>query len=109
MIGVDTTMDRRVTTLRIRPGTLLCFYTDGLVERPDRPLDDGLAWLEQVVTAESPEAACARVMGTLVGSESARDDIALLMIRAPSNFGTAHESGRRRPNSQRPASGRGGR
>lgn len=83
MIGVDAAVERRVTKLRIQPGTLLCFYTDGLVERPDRPLDDGLAWLVRVVRAESPETACARVMRALVGSEFARDDIALLMIRTP--------------------------
>ena len=33
------------------------------------------------MTAQPPEAACAAVMGTLVGSEPARDDIAMLMIR----------------------------
>jgi hypothetical protein len=33
------------------------------------------------VTAQSPEVACAAVMQALVGSGSARDDIALLMVR----------------------------
>jgi serine phosphatase RsbU (regulator of sigma subunit) len=104
MIGVDLAVDRQVTTLKIRPGTLLCCYTDGLVERPDRPLDDGLAWLTQVIRAEPPEAACARVMGALVGSESARDDIALLMIRSPLNQAIAGNGARvhSRPGTQRP-------
>ena len=35
----------------------------------------------RAVTAQSPGTACAAVMGALVGSEPARDDIALLMIR----------------------------
>jgi sigma-B regulation protein RsbU (phosphoserine phosphatase) len=33
------------------------------------------------VTAQPPDAACAAVMAALVGSEPARDDIALLMLR----------------------------
>jgi hypothetical protein len=33
------------------------------------------------MTPEPPETACARVMARLVGSEQARDDIALLIIR----------------------------
>ena len=89
MIGVDPAAPRQVTTVPIPPGALLCFYTDGLIERPREAIDDGLERLRRVVTAESPEAGCASVMGALVGSEPARDDIALLMIRCqPDQSGT---------------------
>jgi putative methionine-R-sulfoxide reductase with GAF domain len=81
MIGVAPTRTRQVSSMPIPPGALLCFFTDGLIERPDQLIDDGLERLRQAVTAESPETACAAVMGALVGNESARDDIALLMIR----------------------------
>ena len=81
MIGVSPGTPRPVTTVPIPPGALLCFYTDGLIERPDQLIDDGLERLCQVVAAESPETACAAVMGALVGNEPARDDIAVLMIR----------------------------
>ena len=81
MIGVDASAHRPVTTMEIPPGTLLCFYTDGLVERREFPLDEGLARLCRVVMAEPPDAACASVMGAMVGAESVRDDIALLMLR----------------------------
>jgi phosphoserine phosphatase RsbU/P len=81
LIGVAPGRTRQVTTVPIPPGAMLCFYTDGLIERPDQLIDDGLERLRQVVAAESPEAACAAVMGALVGNEPARDDIALLMIR----------------------------
>jgi serine phosphatase RsbU (regulator of sigma subunit) len=81
MIGVDSGTRRRVTTVKVPPGALLCFYTDGLVERPEFPLDEGLARLCQAVTAEPPEAVCASVMAAMVGTESARDDIALLALR----------------------------
>jgi sigma-B regulation protein RsbU (phosphoserine phosphatase) len=84
LIGAAASPQRPVTTLDIAPGTLLCFYTDGLIERRDRPIDQGLARLCQVVTAQSPETACAAVMSALVGSEPAEDDIALLMFRRSS-------------------------
>jgi hypothetical protein len=81
MIGIDSGARRPVTTVPVPPGTLVCFYTDGLIERPGELIDEGLDRLCRALTAQSPEAACAAVMGALVGSEPARDDIALLMIR----------------------------
>jgi phosphoserine phosphatase RsbU/P len=81
MIGVDPGTRRRVTAVKVPPGALLCFYTDGLVERREFPLDEGLARLCQVVTAEPPEAACASVMAAMVGTEPTRDDIALVVLR----------------------------
>ena len=87
MIGVDPLVPRPVTTVRIPPGTLLCFYTDGLIERPDQLVDDGLGRLCRVVAAEPAEVACAAVMGALVGSEPARDDIALLIVRCLPRLG----------------------
>jgi phosphoserine phosphatase RsbU/P len=81
MIGVDASVRRRTTTVKITPGTVLCFYTDGLVERREIPIDEGLARLCEAVTAEPPDAACASVMGALVGAETASDDIALLVFR----------------------------
>jgi phosphoserine phosphatase RsbU/P len=81
LIGAAAGVQRPVSTVHIPPGTLLCFFTDGLIERPGEPIDDALARLCRVVTAESPDAACAEVMGALVGGEPARDDIALLMVR----------------------------
>jgi phosphoserine phosphatase RsbU/P len=81
MIGVSPGVRRPVTTVPIPPGALVCFYTDGLVERPGEPIDDGLARLCRAVRPEPAEAACAAVMRELVGSSPARDDIALLVLR----------------------------
>ena len=81
LIGAVPRTRRPVTTVPVPPGALLCFFTDGLVERPGEVIDEGLDRLCAAVTAQSPEAACAAVMGALVGNEPARDDIALLMIR----------------------------
>lgn len=83
LIGAAVGAQRPVTTIEISPGTLMCFYTDGLIERRDHPVDHGLARLSQAITAEPPEAACATVMAAMVGSQSAPDDIALLMVRRP--------------------------
>ena len=81
LIGAAPGAQRPVTTLGIAPGTLVCFYTDGLIERRDQTIDDGLDRLCQAVTAQPPDAACAAVMTAMVGSQAARDDIALLMVR----------------------------
>jgi sigma-B regulation protein RsbU (phosphoserine phosphatase) len=81
MIGIGAGAQRPVTAVPVPPGALLCFYTDGLIERPGRVIDDGLAQLCRAMTAAPPETACAAVMAALVGSEPSRDDVALLMAR----------------------------
>ena len=81
IIGVADPAPRPVTSLPIPPGALLCFYTDGLIERRGELIDDGLARLCQALTPQPADDACATVMQALVGSGPARDDIALLMVR----------------------------
>jgi sigma-B regulation protein RsbU (phosphoserine phosphatase) len=90
MIGVDPGARRRVSTVKIAHGGVLCLYTDGLVERREYSLDEGLARLCGAVTAQAPEQVCASVMGALVGSAPARDDIALVALQRmpPSTAGT---------------------
>ena len=43
LIGMANPRPRRARTADLPPGALLCLYTDGLVERRDRPLDEGSA------------------------------------------------------------------
>ncbi len=81
MIGVAPDACRHVASIEMLPGALLCLCTDGLIERKEYPLDDGLARLCGAVTTRSPEAACSAIMAALVGSEPVRDDIALLVFR----------------------------
>ena len=88
LIGAVPGVQRQVATVEISPGTLVCFYTDGLIERRGQPIDDGLERLCQAVTAQPPDAACAAVMTALVGSEPAQDDIALLTVRRSLPGGT---------------------
>ena len=80
MIGIAPGERRQAGTVKIPPGTLLCFYTDGLIERPDQPIDDRLSRLCHAVAAQPAEAACAAVMAAMAGSQSVRDDTALLML-----------------------------
>jgi sigma-B regulation protein RsbU (phosphoserine phosphatase) len=81
LIGAVPGAQRRVTTIGTSPGTVMCFFTDGLIERRGQLIEESLTQLCQGVTAESPESVCATVMGTMVGSEPALDDIALLVFR----------------------------
>ncbi|WP_181773984.1 PP2C family protein-serine/threonine phosphatase [Amycolatopsis pittospori] len=79
-IGVIVSKRRR-SVVEVPHGSVLAFYTDGLVERRDHLIDVGLQRLTDVVTADEPEVVCSRVMAALVGGTPAQDDIALLVAR----------------------------
>jgi phosphoserine phosphatase RsbU/P len=80
-IGVADAPVRQVTTLALAPGAVLCLFTDGLVERRDEPIDDGITLLCETVTPGPPEGVCVSVMQALVGRQYPGDDIALLVLR----------------------------
>lgn len=80
-MGVRTDRPRRTSTVGLPPGALVCFYTDGLVERRHSDLDAGTERLRKSVTGDSPDYVCANVMNKLVGQASPEDDIALLAMR----------------------------
>ena len=71
------------TSVRIEPGTTLILYTDGLVDRRDLALDDGLARLLRVAETHAllnAEELCDRLLAEMVPGD-VTDDIALLAIR----------------------------
>jgi hypothetical protein len=72
---------RRVTTVELPPGAVICFYTDGLVERRGVVLDVGLERLCRAVTAGPVESVLTDVMGQLIGDSPPDDDIAVLALR----------------------------
>ncbi|WP_086838836.1 PP2C family protein-serine/threonine phosphatase [Amycolatopsis kentuckyensis] len=76
-IGVP---ERRTTVVNLAEDAVLVFYTDGLVERRDRPVDIGMQELVATVRAGDPERICAQVMAAMIGSRPAQDDVALLAI-----------------------------
>ena len=98
-IGAADDPPRTTTVTTVPPGALLCCYTDGLVERRDRIIDEGVdsviatldRQLESCATrAGRPvplaEDACAAVMSALIGHAQATDDVALLIAyRQPQN------------------------
>lgn len=75
------TARRRTGVVDLPPGGLIAFYTDGLVERRDRPLDAGMAQLLRATTPNAPDLVCADVMTALIGTYNPKDDIALLVLR----------------------------
>jgi anti-sigma regulatory factor (Ser/Thr protein kinase)/putative methionine-R-sulfoxide reductase with GAF domain len=80
-VGVSGGLRRRAMTITLPPGALVCFYTNGLVERRGTSLDVGLARLYESVEAGPVDSVCASVMAQLVGHDSPDDDVALLAVR----------------------------
>jgi anti-sigma regulatory factor (Ser/Thr protein kinase)/putative methionine-R-sulfoxide reductase with GAF domain len=80
-IGVSSGLRRRSTTINMPAGALLCFYTDGLIERRDISLDVGLKRLCDAVVAGPVESISASIMGRLIGDNPPADDIAMLVLR----------------------------
>ncbi|GLY86506.1 cyclic diguanylate phosphodiesterase [Actinoallomurus iriomotensis] len=81
LIGIDPEPRRDVVTVEIPAGAVLCFYTDGLIERRDVPIDTNLRRLCEAVVPGPPERVCAEVMLSLIGREIVADDVALLTLR----------------------------
>ena len=87
-VGVRGGPRRRVTTVNVPPGALLCFYTDGLVERRGSTIDVGVMRLCKALVAGPVESVCASVMGQMIGGEAPGDDVALLVMRRQASAGS---------------------
>lgn len=82
LIGFDNGPDaRRTHVIDLPPGSVVCFYTDGLVERRGTPIDLRLARLCEAVDTRSAEAVCATVMTALLSEHIASDDVTVLALR----------------------------
>ncbi len=78
--GITFTAARR----RLRPGTRLLLYTDGLIEDRNRDITDGLTILAETLRRSGPGSAaqtCAAVHAALLGSAQRDDDVCLLTAR----------------------------
>lgn len=79
-------------------GDVLVAYTDGLVENPNRPLEEGLEQLSSVIASESVRPVnienladtILRVM--LPEADHQRDDVAIVVIRRTGDTSTARQS-----------------
>jgi PAS domain S-box-containing protein len=83
-LGVSGDPGYRQEVVRLRPGDTLLLYTDGLVERRDRPLDEGLEMLLEVVGQGPPELEqlLDHVLERMAAEPTPVDDIAMLAFRA---------------------------
>ncbi|WP_238008969.1 GAF domain-containing SpoIIE family protein phosphatase [Dactylosporangium sp. AC04546] len=80
-LGAYPDAPRHNTRLPLDPGTALFLYTDGLVERRDRALSDGLDQLVGAVRAAPADVICAEAMAALLFDRAPTDDVAVLAVR----------------------------
>jgi anti-sigma regulatory factor (Ser/Thr protein kinase) len=81
-LGVDADVPLEAGELVFEPGSFVVLYTDGLVERADRSIDDGLERLAavDVPSDRDPETLADTILEQLLGGEALRDDVALLVL-----------------------------
>jgi phosphoserine phosphatase RsbU/P len=81
-LGTPTRKQRSCEVVPFPPGSLLLFYTDGLIERRHEPLDFGLERLcAAIPDGGDANTVCRQVMLRLVGNTVPDDDIAVVAIR----------------------------
>jgi serine phosphatase RsbU (regulator of sigma subunit) len=85
LLGLDPATPRAEHVAVLEPGATLVFYTDGLVERRDRDVDDGVTELTEMLhrlTAEhlDVDELCDRLLAAMIGGKP-EDDVALLVVR----------------------------
>ncbi len=81
LIGAPRSHPREVRIVDLPPGSVLCLYTDGLVERRDGLIDDGIAHLSKAIRGGDPDACCAAAMTAMAGIGPHSDDVALVIFR----------------------------
>jgi putative methionine-R-sulfoxide reductase with GAF domain len=79
-VGIDHQSPRHRTTVALPPGAVLCFYTDGLIERRTAMPDVRLERLRQLVASGPAAQTCQAILSNLVGAAGTADDLALLII-----------------------------
>ncbi|WOP39243.1 GAF domain-containing SpoIIE family protein phosphatase [Streptomyces sp. Li-HN-5-13] len=83
-LGVDTDKPRPDHSRFLPPDTTMIFFTDGLVEHPDRPIDEGLEALADLAVehAALPLPAFVQALADHHPSDG-HDDMAILAVRTP--------------------------
>jgi serine phosphatase RsbU (regulator of sigma subunit) len=84
LLGTGVDQPRSTATVALRPGATLLLYTDGLVERRGRSIDDGLAELRSAAVALSGrpvDELCDELLARFAAAPD--DDVCLLAVRTP--------------------------
>ena len=81
-LGVDSGVAYTEHTEQLEAGSIVVLYTDGLVERRGRSIDEGLTALARAAeqAPRDPDAFVDALVGELLGAEARQDDVALLAI-----------------------------
>ena len=82
-LGVVPFPSYEESTIPLVPGSTVLLYTDGLVERPDASLDEGLEWLREFAggVPAHPDELCGALLQARFRDAPPRDDVALLAVR----------------------------
>ncbi|MFI5890907.1 SpoIIE family protein phosphatase [Actinoplanes sp. NPDC051513] len=81
LLGLLPREERSTHRRRVRPGSTLLLYTDGLVEHPAQLIDDGVGRIRRALQGSAAlpiDDLCTRLVNTATRRD---DDIALLVIR----------------------------
>ncbi|MEV0183864.1 SpoIIE family protein phosphatase [Streptomyces sp. NPDC050625] len=76
-------------SIPLGPGSTAVLYTDGLVERRDEDLDEGIASLERALAGATgtPQVVCDRLVRTAGVTADHDDDVAVLVLQHPARTG----------------------
>jgi anti-sigma regulatory factor (Ser/Thr protein kinase) len=76
-------------SIPLGPGSTAVLYTDGLVERRDEDLDEGIASLERALAGATgtPQVVCDRLVRSAGVTADHDDDVAVLVLQQPARTG----------------------
>lgn len=80
-LGVELGHPRHSVDVPLPTGSVLCMYSDGLVERRRLLVDVNIEKLRDTITLAPAESVCVDIMGRLIGNETPEDDVAVLVTR----------------------------
>ncbi|WP_225850858.1 SpoIIE family protein phosphatase [Streptomyces sp. HPF1205] len=80
-------------SIPLGPGCTAVLYTDGLIERRDQDIDEGVAALTRALAGAtgSPQVICDRLLRSLGVTSEHDDDVAVLVLQYPDHTGTDAE------------------
>ncbi|MFG2946526.1 ATP-binding SpoIIE family protein phosphatase [Streptomyces adustus] len=80
-------------SIPLGPGSTAVLYTDGLVERRDEDLDEGIASLERALAGATgtPQVVCDRLVRSAGVTADHDDDVAVLVLQHPARTGADSE------------------